>query len=167
MENYQVESAENGREGLEKAEKEAAEKAAQAARDAANDQGLQSVNTQNMIGGTGGNGEWYFYNPQLIRQGRQDFNRRWGQRTLEDNWRRAIKSVSSSFGGALAPDEASADSLATDSVGSNAVQLVTDVKNPQYYLQQIPRTEAELAASDSLIATALYNLVFIYGNTRL
>ena len=147
---------------LEKAEKEAAEKAAQAARDAANDQGLQSVNTQNMIGGTGGNGEWYFYNPQLIRQGRQDFNRRWGQRTLEDNWRRAIKSVSSSFGGALAPDEASADSLATDSVGSNAVQLVTDVKNPQYYLQQIPRTEAELAASDSLIATALYNLVFIY-----
>ena len=41
--------------------------------------------------------------------------------------------------------------------------LVTDAHDPQYYLQQIPKTEQELHLSDSLIADALYNLIYIYG----
>ncbi len=154
---------------LEKAEKEAAEKAAQEAREAKNNMGLQSVSTQNMIGGGGGTGEWYFYNAQLLRSGKQAFVQKWGNRPLEDNWRRLSKSVVSTYTDDLEGAEerfdengnpiAPADSTAT---AQAAAALVTDTKDPKYYLQQIPKTPADLAASDSLIASALYNMVYIY-----
>ncbi len=142
---------------LEKAEKEAAEKAAQAARDAKNNTGLQSVNTQNMLGGGGGAGDWYFYNAQLLRSGKQTFTQQWGNRPLEDNWRRLSKTMVSNF--------AEDDSMISDGEGGesdNPSAPISDTKNPQYYLQQIPKTAADIAASDSLIATALYNMVYIY-----
>ncbi|MBR1563952.1 MAG: hypothetical protein IJ650_01245 [Paludibacteraceae bacterium] len=147
---------------LEKAEKEEAEKAAQAARNAQLDEGPLSVNTRNMIGGGGGTADWYFYNPQLIRQGKQEFTRRWGNRTLEDNWRRQIKQTSST--NIFSEDEQQdlpADSLSSDSTQTTQ-QMVSDTKNPQYYLQQIPKTPEQLAVSDTMIATALYNMVCIY-----
>lgn len=147
---------------LEKAEKEEAEKAAQSARNAQLDEGPLSVNTRNMIGGGGGTADWYFYNPQLIRQGKQEFTRRWGNRTLEDNWRRQIKQTSST--NMFSEDEQQdlpADSLSSDSTQTTQ-QVVSDTKNPQYYLQQIPKTPEQLAASDTMIATALYNMVCIY-----
>ncbi len=147
---------------LEKAEKEAAEKAAQAAREAKNNTGPQSVNTQNMIGGGGSIGDWYFYNAQLIRSGKQTFIQQWGNRPLEDNWRRLSKTMVSTFSESETEDgefsEIDSISNTTDSV----VAPVSDTKNPQYYLRQIPKTPADLAASDSLIATALYNMVYIY-----
>ncbi len=154
---------------LEKAEKEAAEKAAQAARDAKNNTGLQSVNTQNMIGGGGGQGDWYFYNAQLIRSGKQTFMQQWSNRPLEDNWRRLTKTMVASmdsFFDDTDDDEESSDENAENSISSDSTATSgtasTDTKDPQFYLQQIPTTAAELAASDSLIATALYNMVYIY-----
>ena len=36
---------------------------------------------------------WYFYNTQLVTQGKKDFQQKWGRRKLEDNWRRSNKSV--------------------------------------------------------------------------
>ncbi len=147
---------------LEKAEKEAAEKAAQAAREAKNNTGLQSVNTQNMIGGGGGSGDWYFYNAQLLRSGKQTFAQQWGTRPLEDNWRRLRKTMTSTFADAdEGSDEFEADSIAGDSI-QQAAAPISDTKNPQYYLQQIPKTPADIAVSDSMIATALYNMVYIY-----
>ncbi len=147
---------------LEKAEKEAAEKAAQAAREAKNNTGLQSVNTQNMIGGGGGSSDWYFYNAQLLRSGKQTFTQQWGNRPLEDNWRRLSKTMTSTFAdNSEISDENGLDSIAGDSI-QNGVAPISDTKNPQYYLQQIPKTAADIAVSDSMIATALYNMVYIY-----
>lgn len=37
--------------------------------------------------------DWYFYNPQLVEQGKAEFQRLWGRRKLEDNWRRKNKTV--------------------------------------------------------------------------
>ncbi len=142
---------------LEKAEKEAAEKAEQAAREAKNNPGLQSVNTQNMIGGGGGPGDWYFYNAQLLRSGKQTFMQQWGNRPLEDNWRRLSKTMLSSN----TQMDSATDSIAGDSIQPSAA-IVSDTKDPQYYLQQIPKTPADIAVSDSMIATALYNMVYIY-----
>jgi len=39
--------------------------------------------------GTGSTSNWYFSNPALITQGSSDFKRKWGNRQLTDNWRRA------------------------------------------------------------------------------
>jgi len=149
-------------EDLIKSEEEAAEKELIAQREAENS-GLSSVDTRNMLGGGGGAAaEWYFYNAQLIRSGKQAFVKQWGNRQLEDNWRRRIKTVSASFD--MPSDEESdlpEDSVTNDSIPSVA-PIETDNHKPEYYLQQIPQTEADFVLSDSLIADALYNLYFIY-----
>ena len=40
-------------------------------------------------GNTGG--QWYFYNITAISRGRVDFQGKWGDRPLEDNWRRSLR----------------------------------------------------------------------------
>ena len=151
-------------EDLIKQEAADAEAALIAEREAANG-GLQSVNTANMLGGNGGNADWYFYNPQLLRSGKQEFQKKWGNRTLEDNWRRLSKTVSTPM---MTENETDADTdISSDStvVGNgqkSAVVPETDNHKPEYYLQQIPKTEADIALSDSLIRQALVNMVFIY-----
>ena len=83
------------------AEKADSTEQAQAARAAARGDNLPpSVNTANMLGGGAQKGEWYFYNQQLVKQGAQEWRRRWGTRPLEDNWRRMNKQVTVS-----APEE--------------------------------------------------------------
>lgn len=131
------------------------------------DDGPRSVNTANMLGGGSfQKGEWYFYNPQLVKQGAQEWRRRWGARPLEDNWRRKNKQVvvsdemSASLNGEN--DGMSPDSLATDSTAVPAPKLETDNHKPEYYLQQIPRTEQDFAASDSLWREAMVALYYIY-----
>lgn len=137
---------------------------AQAARAAARgDEGLRSVNTANMLGGGGQKGEWYFYNPQLVKQGAQEWRRRWGNRPLEDNWRRLSKQVT-----AIIPTDETGETLtdstalAGDSLAPAPIVLETDQHKPEYYLQQIPRTPQELAVSDSLWREAMVQLVYIY-----
>ncbi len=137
-----------------------AEQAALAEREAANG-GLQSVNTSNMLGGNGSKGDWYFYNTQLLRSGKQDFQKKWGNRPLEDDWRRLSKATSSLFGEAEEEATEEADStLLGDSTKTKAPVVETDIHKPEYYLQQIPRTEADLAQSDSLIRRALVSMVY-------
>lgn len=41
-----------------------------------------------------GNSRFFAYNQAALQKGRQDFNKRWGGRLLEDNWRRSNKSSS-------------------------------------------------------------------------
>ena len=150
-------------EDLIKQEAADAEAALIAEREAANG-GLQSVNTANMLGGNGGNADWYFYNPQLLRSGKQEFQKKWGNRTLEDNWRRLSKTVSTPM---MTENETDAEGVSSDSTvvvdgQKSAVVPETDNHKPEYYLQQIPKTEADIALSDSLIRQALVNMVFIY-----
>ena len=130
--------------------------------------GLQSVNTANMLGSNGANTGWYFYNPQLMRSGKQEFLKKWGSRTLEDNWRRLSKAVSTPMIADEETEEGTEDmALSSDStvVGdsvNSAFVAETDNHKPEYYLQQIPKTEADMALSDSLIREALVNMVYIY-----
>lgn len=138
---------------------------AQQERELAQENGIRSVNTANMLGGGGAQkGEWYFYNPQLIKQGQQEWRRRWGTRTLEDNWRRQNKQVVASFTD-YDTDEDDADGL--DSIPTTDSTTITptyetDTHKPEYYLQQIPRTPEALAMSDSLWRQAMIALVYIY-----
>ena len=142
----------------------------QSARDLArDDDGPRSVNTSNMLGGgMAKKGDWYFYNPQLVQQGKQEWRRRWGNRQLEDNWRRQNKQVIASYTGdeLSGEDLAAVDSLAMDSLGLNpmasAPKMETDIHKPEYYLQQIPRTAEDYALSDSLWREALVTLYYIY-----
>ena len=151
---------------LIEAEKQDSIRQAQEALELARGDGdLRSVNTANMLGGGGQKGEWYFYNPQLMKQGKQEWYKRWGNRPLEDNWRRQNKQV-------IINDETNAslndenDGMMVDSLGidSAAVRptMETDTHKPEYYLQQIPKTEQDYAVSDSLWREALVELYYIY-----
>ena len=151
---------------LIRAEKEEEEKAAQAAREAENGGGPRSVNTANMLGGGGSSGDWYFYNQNLLRSGKQTFRTQWGNRTLEDNWRRLSKATSGSIfdeEDELYDEDLVSDSTATDSASiAQSTPLETDIHKPEYYLQQIPKTQADIDQSNELLARALYNMVYIY-----
>ncbi len=152
------------------AEKEDSAKQAQQERDLELDKlspSLRSVDTRNMLGG--GNtqkGEWYFYNPQLIKQGQQEWLRRWGNRKLEDNWRRQNKQVLINDEMASSLNEEnegmSPDSTGLDSTAVQAPKIETDTHKPEYYLQQIPRTPQDYAVSDSLWREAMVALYYIY-----
>ena len=122
-----------------------------------------SVNTSNMLGGGGQKGEWYFYNPQLVKQGKQEWRRRWGGRVLEDNWRRQNKQVVINDEGMSGlVDENDSISLAADSMEVVPQRIETDIHKPEYYLQQIPRTEQDFAISDSLWREGMVALYYIY-----
>ena len=61
----------------------------------ANTGSANAINSTNS--NTGATGTWYFYNDQAMSQGEIQFRRQWGDRPLEDNWRRSVKeSISSS-----------------------------------------------------------------------
>lgn len=107
---------------------------------------------------------FYFYNPQTVAQGKQEFQRRWGNRPNEDNWRFSQKRTQGEgdFG-----DEALADSLAGDFGGGSDElseeeqrlkdSLENDPHHREFYLKQIPFTEEQVELSNQLILDGLYN----------
>nr|WP_319401334.1 tetratricopeptide repeat protein [uncultured Carboxylicivirga sp.] len=48
-------------------------------------------NTQSNVSTTTNDGKWYFYNQISKASGKTEFQKRWGKRKLEDNWRRSDK----------------------------------------------------------------------------
>lgn len=107
---------------------------------------------------------WYFYNPMIVMQGKQDFRKQWGNRKNEDNWRRSNRSV------LAAPDEeydyAAEDSIAGAEEAADSIAAETEAANDsvaddphtrEYYLKQIPFTPEAKAASDEIIKDGLYN----------
>lgn len=118
---------------------------------------------QNKMINTGGaNANWYFYNPNLIQTGKSDFRRKWGNRRLEDNWRRISKSntMFAANNQNITPtetDENSENINEQDSTQTNE-KPAADPYDPQFYLQQLPLTRAAKAQANAQIATALYNM---------
>ena len=113
----------------------------------------------------GGAKDWYFYNQQLKTQGAQQFKQKWGKRVLEDNWRRANKvSTAPSMDEGLGTENEELDEngepIAVDE--PKADDGVPAHHTPEYYLSQIPKDSADIAASNVAIADALYAMAVIY-----
>lgn len=110
------------------------------------------------IGGNiGGAGDWYFYNINVMRNGEQEFLKKWGKRKLEDNWRRTNKAAS------LFSTEQSAQTAAKDSTDTiSKSKVLSDKKNPEFYLKQIPVTPAQIEKSTAEIANAMFSMGEIY-----
>ena len=95
-------------------------------------------------------GKWYFYNQAALTFGRTEFRRRWGDRKLEDNWRRSNKARSSTSLASIGTDEPSQKTTDTS-------VAVLDYKKPSFYLKNLPMTDSLLALSNEKIANALLN----------
>ena len=94
--------------GILRAEEEAAAKAASA---------VSTGGTATATTTTSAPGGWYFYNTSAKGTGLNEFKRKWGDRPLEDNWRRASK-VSS--GGAFADNTDPNGGTTPSAVGDEA-----------------------------------------------
>ena len=104
---------------------------------------------EEQFGSNTSGGQWYFYNPATLSFGMSEFRKKWGTRKLEDDWRRKDKKISTNF---------EIDSTSTDSTSVE----VQNTKDPNYYLNQLPKTKEDFENSDSQIKEALYQLGVIY-----
>lgn len=105
-------------------------------------------------GGKQNQGKFYFYNVTSLGYGKNDFKTRWGDRTLEDDWRWSNKSrtlVSEATGELVAGNDASGANLTEDQRYS-----------PEYYLNQIPTDVAEIDSLRTERNFANYQLGLIY-----
>lgn len=126
---------------------------------------IQSIRDQNAaIGQTNlslgelADKSWYFYNPSLITRGRLEFQKTWGNRALEDDWRRINKS-SNSWDFSYSEDNEASDSQTNSDTLTEKQYTRDDV---EYYLRQIPQNEEQLAASNLNIENSLVNLFTIF-----
>lgn len=161
---------------LKKQEKEAEKRAANQEANAARANSAQAAQAQTGAKGQTGavrrgaqSATFYFYNAQTVSQGKQEFQRRWGNRPNEDNWRRSTKQKPSEADGGEGYDYAAEDSLAqiSDEMGdfgglSEEEQrlkdsLENDPHHREFYLKQIPFTEEQMEASNAMILDGLYH----------
>ncbi len=120
---------------------------------------------------TSGSATFYFYNPQTVAQGKNQFQQKWGRRTLEDDWRRRDKKIST-FDDFFEDDweeaEMEEDELVEGespkevSYADSSVVAADDPKTREYYLQQLPLTPEDIAASNIIIIDGLYHMAMIY-----
>ena len=107
---------------------------------------------ENTVGSS--SGKWYFYNPAQLSYGKNEFQKKWGNRKNEDHWRRRDKTVVSFDSGD--------DSESSDSVVADAKPKNEDPKSREYYLQDLPLTDSAMQESHKRIENALYNASKIY-----
>ena len=100
--------------------------------------------TQNSLNITS-TGGWYFYNASAMSLGYSEFISRWGNRKLEDNWRRKNKSSTTE----------------TEEFGLTSNLDEPDEKEKysrEYYISNLPLTEQQQQELESDIETAYYYL---------
>ncbi len=113
------------------------------------------------------NGQWYFYSPLTISQGKAQFQKLWGKRDNVDNWQRINKTVVANVAGAEEMTDEQRDSLAQAAEQEELLKQTSDsaVNDPhrrEYYLAQIPFTTEQLAESNKLLEDGLYHAGVIF-----
>jgi tetratricopeptide (TPR) repeat protein len=116
-------------------------------------------NEQRFQGNIEQEGKWYFYNQSALTFGRTEFKRRWGDRRLEDNWRRSNRAST----GAVNPtNEAEGEAKQTSSADT-AAAAANDRTKPEYYLKDLPLTDSMLNISNEKLSVAFLNAAKIYS----
>jgi len=88
---------------------------------------------------------WYFYNAQTVTYGQSIFKKKWGNRRLEDNWRRSNKT-----------SVATEEELVEKTKEADESREEDPLKKG-YYTQYLPLTDSLMAISNERIRDALYN----------
>ena len=109
------------------------------------DYNRQTTNSMQVASGGG----WYFYNPSAISLGYSEFLSRWGNRELEDNWRRKNKS-----------DEFLEDDTSADYIDDQPNE--SEKYNREYYISKLPIEIEDQAKLLSKVEAAYYNLAVIF-----
>jgi len=120
------------------------------------------------------NGQWYFYNQNLVKTGMSTFTQTWGRRKLEDDWRRSNKSILTSESeesvmidstvvlSSVETTETDNGNVLPEETTEETLTLSTDPHTRDYYYQQIPFSSDAKAESDAILTDALLNAGIIY-----
>ncbi|MBA2423638.1 MAG: tetratricopeptide repeat protein, partial [Chitinophagales bacterium] len=116
---------------------------------------LQTQQAQELPGNqTSSTGSWYFYNTATKGTGYNDFKKKWGNRNMEDNWRRGNKkSISGDIAG---------DNLDPENPDSETADVSSESASRETMLESIPLTPEKMTASNNSIFNAYYSLGTIY-----
>ena len=117
-----------------------------------------------------GNGEWYFYNPMAVNQGKIAFQRQWGKRENKDNWQRINQTVvAMSEQQEEETPEGTENQEANDSINIATPKeetpqdsLSADPHEREYYLAQIPFTDEQKAVCHDIIKDGLFHAGVIF-----
>lgn len=115
------------------------------ARNSGNNRIVRTVSTR---GALKKESSFFAYNDRALRNGKRAFERKWGDRAMEDDWRRSNKS--SGFG----PEE--------ETTAEETVVAAIDPNNVSEYLGDYPKTPADVEKSNSLIREAMFELGSLY-----
>jgi tetratricopeptide (TPR) repeat protein len=116
------------------------------------DNNNSSTNNNTPPSSIGGSANFYFYNPTTVAFGVADFTKKWGNRKLEDDWRRFNKAVT-------IEDEKTDpnDSLKTK---KDTAKVAT--KSRDFYMKDLPMTDSLIKKSNTRIIRAYYMMGTIY-----
>lgn len=92
---------------------------------------------------------WYFYNTTALSFGANNFRQIWGERKLEDDWRRSSK-------------QSNALNQIVNENGDTTNVTTAQLMDPEFYKKGIPRTEGEIDSANLKIQDAYYDLGTIY-----
>ena len=94
-------------------------------------------------------GTFYFYNAATVAYGKQEFRRRWGDRKLEDDWRRSVKNTTGSG--------------TEEEVVVEGLSIADDPRyKPETYLSTIPTEQGKIDTLTMDRNFAYYQLGLIY-----
>jgi tetratricopeptide (TPR) repeat protein len=89
---------------------------------------------------------FFAYDDRSVKRGEKEFNRKWGARVLEDNWRRSNRNDISTF----------------DESGFDSDPNILTEEEIQKLLGDVPATEADVAAANLKIQEAMSKLGVLY-----
>ena len=111
---------------------------------------INGANGGNLIAGAGASASFYFYNQNTVSFGISDFTKKWGNRKLEDNWRRSNKALT-------------IDSPINDTLKSNSKSVTKSAdKERDYYKKNLPINDSLIKKSNKKIIYAYYMMGSIY-----
>lgn len=102
-------------------------------------------------------GAWYFYNTSTLSYGFTEFVSKWGRRPLEDNWRLSNKQVSNTQNVDLSEQAGNIGQAGITETNERVTK-----KDRNYYLKNIPLTEAQLLESNDKIIEALFQSAMLF-----
>ncbi len=105
-----------------------------------------------------GQATWYFYNLEAVANGKINFIRDWGNRALEDDWRRSRKPFTNTvvnLSGAIPPKE-------TEKERIESKDIFEGVKSLEARMEEIPTDETQLAKSNQTLEENLFELGKLY-----
>ena len=120
---------------------------------------------------TDSQGQWYFYNLSTVSLGKMEFERKWGRRPSEDNWRRSDKGISD----VTSPDSDSEDDEEDDEDdddedgtkppkgdGPKKTSSPDGIPTKGELLSDIPLTEEKMAVSNDKVAVSYFNTGIVF-----